>query len=172
MSSPITVNIRMAPYLIQYLENKYGPQPIAFPRKDRFGSVLPQLTRKPTMEEFQFEHYGPSTLTVVLPFNQEKNVLYHNFIPASAQAMFESMIHKEFLTGFHSFMNDAYNCKVEITESINVFIDIHRMDYSCFDMLVKERQRYMNGLRLNRWRQNKKRQLNDQIVRSATIVNA
>jgi len=171
MPSPITVNIKMAPYLIQYLVNKYGPQPIEFPRKDRFGSVLPQLTRKPREDEFQFEHYGNDNLIVVLPFCNEKNVLYHNFMPSSAQALFVNMIHKEFITGFHIFMNDAYNCKVEITESVNVFIDINQIDYSCFDMLVKERQRYMNGLRLNKWREKKKRQLNNSIVRSATPAN-
>ncbi|MBW6490842.1 MAG: hypothetical protein K0B15_06555 [Lentimicrobium sp.] len=171
MPSPITVNIKMPVYLIQYLENKYGPQPITFPRKDRFGNILPQLTRKPTVSENQFIVYGKHNLQVVLPFNAEKNVLYHNFIPEPAQALFESMIHKEFLTLFHSFMNEAFNCKVETTESVNVFIDIHQMDYSCFDMLIKERQRYMNGLRLNRWRQNKKRQLNDHIVRCATNVD-
>jgi hypothetical protein len=171
MPSPISINIKMPAYLIQYLENKYGSQPIAFPRKDRFGNILPQLTRKPDASEFQFDHYGKNNLEVVLPYSVEKNVLYHNFMPKAAQVLFESMIHKEFLTLFHTFMNDAYNCKVEINESINVFIDIHQMDYSCFDMLIKERQRYMNGLRLNRWRQNKKRQLKEQIVRCATIEN-
>jgi len=159
----------MRPYLIQYLTNKYGNQPIEFPRKDRFGSLLPQLTRKPNPGDNQFEHYGKSNLEVVLPFNEGRNVLYHNFIPAPAMLMFEGIILREFLAGFHDFMNQAYSCRVGPAESVNVFIDLNQLDPSCTDMLLKERQRYVSGLRLNKWREKKKRQLDDVIVRSENL---
>lgn len=168
MPSPIVVNIRMKPYLIQYLVNRYGQLPIEFPRKDRFGSILPRLVRKPRSDENQFENYGSETLSVVLPYSEEKNVLYHNFMPASSQKMFEDIIYKEFRVDFHDFMNDAHNNRIGITEGVMVFIDLNNLDPRSSDMLIKERQRYMEDLRKRRWRDKKKRQLTDSLVHDDT----
>lgn len=168
MPSPITVNLRMKPHLISFLENKYGKQPIEFPRKDRFGAIIPQLLRKPLPSENQFETYGPENLTIVLPWCEEKNVLYHNFIPASAQEMFQNIINKAFRVEFHDFMNDAYTCNVGPVESVNVFIDLNGLDPAVFDMLIKERQRYMENQRLVKWRRKKSRQLARQFVADET----
>lgn len=171
MPSPITVNIRLEPYLIKYLENKYGKQPIEFPKKDRFGAIIPHLLRKPYDSENQFEKYGQSNLTVVLPWCEEKNVLYHNFMPASSQALFADIIFKAFRAEFHDFMNEAFNCGAEIVEAVNVFIDLNGLDPKEFDRLIKERQRYKSAQRLAKWRQKKSRQLGSRFVHDETDCN-
>jgi len=158
MPSPISVNVKMKPYLIQYLVNKYGPQPIVFPKQDRFSSFLPFMARKPLPGENQFINFGNQNLCIVLAYQVDKNVLYHNFIPASAQAMFESMIHKSFRVDFHEFMNEAYLCRAGIEEAVIAFIDINNLHPDCMDLLIKERQRYMKQQRNAKWRR-KVRQL-------------
>jgi hypothetical protein len=168
MPSPITVNIRLKTYLIKYLENKYGKQPLEFPKKDRYGSIIPHLLRKPYASENQFENYGEENLTIVLPWCEEKNVLYHNFMPSSSQSMFEDIIYKAFRVEFHDFMNEAYNCRVGIQEAVLVFMDLNGLDPRVSDMLIKERQRYMDNQRLAKWRKRKSRQLTEKFVSEET----
>jgi hypothetical protein len=164
MPSPITVNIKMDTYLIDYLVSIYGKQPIVFDRKDRLAGMLPKLLRKPNVNENQFKKYGEENLEIVLPFSEEKNVLYHNFMPDAAQHMFKLMIQRLFKAMYHDFMNDADRSRITTKEAVNTFIDLHQLDSNITDMLIKERQRFKEGVSQARWREKKRRQLERLIV--------
>lgn len=166
MPSPITVNIKMEPYLIAYLVDLYGAQPIVFPRKDRLAGILPMLCARPGKEDNQFEKYGEENLEIVLPYMEEKNVLYHNYISPKGQKLFERMVKRLFKAQFHDFMNEAERARATMKESVDTFIDVHRLDPSVSDTLIKERQRYKENLYLERWRDKKKRQFTESFVQN------
>lgn len=166
MASPITINIKMDPYLITYMESIYGPQPIEFDKKDRLTGFLPRLLRKPYPGEDQFEHYGIENLKIVLPYFEDKNVLYHNFMASKEQALFRSIIYRLFKAQFHDFMNDADRHRITMKEGVDTFIDVHRLDSSLTDMLIKERQRYKDTIFQKRWREKKRRQMERSFVLS------
>lgn len=166
MPSDISINIRMEPYLITYLESIYGKQPIIFGRKDRLAGFLPKLLRKPLPGEDQFKNYGSENLRIVLPYFEEKNVLYHNFMSERSQKTFRQIIYRLFKAQFHDFMNDAERNKISMKEGIDTFIDIHQLDPHITDMLIKERQRFKESFAQARWREKKKRQLENAFVLS------
>ena len=166
MPSPITINIKMDPYLIAYMESIYGPQPIVFDKKDRLTGFLPRLLRKPCQGENQFADYGAENLKIVLPYFDDKNVLYHNFMAEKEQALFRSIIYRLFKAQFHDFMNDAERHRINIKEGVDTFMDVHRLDSSLTDMLIKERQRFKDNLFQKRWRDKKRRQIEKAFVES------
>jgi hypothetical protein len=166
MPSEISINIKMDPYLIAYMESIYGKQPIVFDRKDRIAGFLPRLLRKPLIGEDQFKDYGKENLKIVLPYNEEKNVLYHNFMPEVSQRAFHQIIYRLFKAQYHDFMNDAERHKISMKEAVDTFIDIHQLDSCITDMLIKERQRFKDSIAQSRWREKKRRQLNRDFVLS------
>ena len=166
MPSPITINVKMDAYLIAYLESIYGQQPIEFDKKDRFNGFLPKLLRKPSPGENQFENYGPENLKIVLPYFEEKNVLYHNYMPAREQSVFRNIIYRFFKAQFHDFMNEAERHRITMKEGVDTFLDVHRLDSSLTDMLIKERQRYKDTIFQKRWREKKRRQVERDFVLS------
>lgn len=158
--SQFTVNIKCYPYVISYIESIYGPQPICFPKKDRFNTMLAFSVIK-TPRDYAGEHdFGNETLSVCLPGMEDKNVQTWNYVPECAKREIASAMKALMFSEFHCHMDRAKSKDIafNVHSSIYLFMEKYEICPSAFDMFLQARKRYLTKLRVAR---NKSKKLSD-----------
>jgi hypothetical protein len=119
MSSLITVDLPIKPYLVKYLIRKSNNKaiPLRFPNKHYFNlllislvtnynslSCIPLEDRDNVIEYFKSSSVKPGTISVVLPYNEIKNVLYYNYFSVKAKQKFRSEVRMTFNLEFSQYL--------------------------------------------------------------------
>lgn len=146
MPSPISINIRCPKHLVQFIESIYGKQPISFPRKDHFNSVLNFLLQKEP-ENFTNFHAGRINLKILLPYFEDKNVLYNYILTPCGETIFIKSINETYKMVFRDFMNKLNMIGVSKIDSIYFFLETYTISEDNIDMLLRDYQRYRNTKR-------------------------
>jgi len=156
MPSPISITVRCAPHLVRFMEKLYGPQPITFPRKDIFSLLLNFLIEREPDNVSNYEP-GAETLEILLPYFEDKNVLYNYNLSALKESIFVAKIDERFRLAFNDEMNKSTLVGINKIDSVHLFMEKYNLSEDCVDMLLKSYQRY---IKLKRWHNSKKRQKN------------
>jgi hypothetical protein len=146
MPSPISINIRCEPYLICFMESLFGSQPILLPRKDNFALLLNYLLVK-APDYYVNTRHGYGTLQLQLPYFEDKNVLYHFYLSPVKEIIFIRKIEELFRVSFRTEMNQCILLGIKRIDAIHLFMDTYNLPESSIDMLLKDYQRYRNGVR-------------------------
>ena len=142
MPSPVTIKIKCPVPLIEFMVGQYGPMPIVFQRKCDFTDILNWMLDIPPLDYHEHD-YGPSTLTIQLPYFEDKNVLSYNYLTRVQQEMFVRRVYRFFKITFRGEMNKSIMLGWEKKESIILFQDKYGMGPDSTDMLEKDYQRYI-----------------------------
>ena len=158
MPSPMTITVRCAPHLVRFMEAVYGPQPITFPRRDNFSLLLNFLVEK---EPDNYSNYatGDVKLTVLLPYFEDKNVLYNYVLTPLKEVVFINKIDERFRIAFNDEMNKSTLLGISKIDSVHLFMDKFNLSEDCIDMLLKSYQRYIKLKRYHAKHQKKSKNL-------------
>ena len=155
MASDVIINIKVDQTLIAFMENLYGPQPITFPRKDNFNLLLHHLV-SPALQDRREKQYAESNLAIVLPYFDDKNVFYNYYLNERRQRIFEQSVDNLFRITFRCEIDRALRLCITRIDAVYVFIDKYNLDINCFDMLIKDYQRYRKAMAQKKYRENRK----------------
>jgi hypothetical protein len=142
MGSPITVKIKCRNYLIQFLYGKYGPPPVAFPKKNDFNNLLEYLLDVPPLDFREIED-APDVLLVQVPFFEYKNVTGHYYLSGKKQIIFSKRVYQYFKIVFRAEINAAILQAINKKDAIEVFQEKYNMTPDSTDALEKDYQRYI-----------------------------
>ncbi|MFH1118221.1 MAG: hypothetical protein V1775_00250 [Bacteroidota bacterium] len=151
--SEFTINIRCPRAVIEFMETRYGQQPIRFPRKDRFNSMISFALQKPPKDYTGEVSFGEETLAVFLPSMEDKNVRCWNYLTQTAQQEISARMKAFLKAEFHNFMDIARSKEISFNghASVYLFMEQNGINPESFDMLLKERQRYLQRIRWHRY---------------------
>jgi hypothetical protein len=152
MASNYSVNIKCTVPVIEFMVNRYGKQPIEFPKKDRFNTMISFALQKPPADYKGEPSYGNETLKIMLPFMEYKNVDSWNYLSPMAQADIASKMKAFLKAEFHSFMDDAKNNGFNQVSACYMFMEQNDISPVAFDMFKRERNRYLQRIRERRHR--------------------
>ena len=151
--SEFTINIRCPRPVIEFMETRYGEQPIRFPRKDRFNSMLSFTLQKPPKDYAGEMNFGSENLSVFLPSMEDKNVRCWNYLTEVAMQEISAKMKALLKAEFHSFMDVARSKEISFNAhaSVYLFMEQNGINPAAFDMLLKERKRYLQRIRWHRF---------------------
>lgn len=119
MAILITVDIEMKPYLVKFLLSKStdGKLPLRFPRKSHYNlmllnlvtnynalSCIPIEDRQNVLDYFKPSRQSTDGITIILPFNDRKNILSYNYLSISSKKRFRNEVRLDFNYEFGRFM--------------------------------------------------------------------
>lgn len=148
MASGILVRIPLKPFLVSYLETRYGPSPISFSGKgrdkDRIMAKLEKLLRQTPEKPFFASDEIPG-ITVNLTELDNFDPRKYNYLSPTACKIVEKYIYEHvFLMNFYDWMDQIYEKKDEIQLLIQEFCEMNNLkdkDIS-FETLKKRFYRY------------------------------
>lgn len=155
MPSPITISIRIQPYLVDFMQKIYGQQPIEFPRKDNFNRILSKFMEKEPPASTNYRR-GDTNLQIKLPYFENVNVLYNFSLSAVQESVFVSKIENTFKLTFRDEMDQYLLLGLSKIESIHLFMEKYGIREDAIDMLQKDYQRFRNIRRVINFRKQKK----------------
>lgn len=139
----MTVKIKCAPYLIQFMNAIFGPMPIAFPKNHVLNYTLRHLLDRPPRthkETNDYENY----LEIQLPYSDETNVIYNFYLSDTSKRILENRIEREFRRTFRDDINASRLSGINRKDAIGLFIDKYELNPDVTDMLEKDYQRNSN----------------------------
>jgi len=159
MPSPITIKLQCPKYLIEFVESYYQcKSPVLFRNGDEMNKFLVHFLSRPPRgyieEKFQ---NGENFLEIIIPFLEEKNVLYNYFLSARAKKLFVSRLEIFFRIKFHEDVDKSVYEHFKIKDAILLFMDKYSLSPEIFEMLQKDYQRYKNKAYVKVCRRNKKK---------------
>ncbi len=155
MPSPISISIRIQPYLVDFMVNVYGAQPIEFPRKDNFNRILNKFMEKDPATYSNYRR-GDTNLEIKLPYFEDKNVLYNFSLSPHQENVLISKIENMFKLTFRDEMDQWLLLGVKRIDAIYLFMEKHCIREDAVDMLIKDYQRFRNYRRVKDHRKAKK----------------
>lgn len=167
--SQFTVNIKCYSYVISYIESIYGPQPICFPKKDRFNTMLAFSVIKTPRDYSGEPDFGENTLSVCLPGMEDKNVQTWNYVPECAKREIASAMKALMFSEFHCHMDRAKSKDIafNVHSSIYLFMEKYGINPGSLDMFLQARKRYLTKLRVAR---NKVKKSSDKDVSCPSVI--
>lgn len=150
--SQFTINLKCHHSVISFIESVYGPQPISFPKRDRFNTMLAFATMRSPREYAGEPDFGKETLTVYLPGMEDKNVQTWNYVPDVAKFDISAAMKALMFSEFHMHMDKAKSKDVSFNVHTAIYIFMEKYDISpaAFDMFLQARKRYLSKLRASR----------------------
>lgn len=142
MSSPVIINIGCEVYLIRFLEKIFGPQPISFPKKHDFNSILDFLLQVPPLD-YHEPDYGDKTLRIKLPYFEDKDVRSYNYLSNFRQRKFEKRINQYFKITYRGIISKYILLGFDRNDSIELFMEEYNLPVDCLDTLEKDYHRYL-----------------------------
>jgi hypothetical protein len=144
MPSPMTISIRIQPYLVDFMESIYGPQPIEFPRKDNFNRILNKFLDKEPATSSRYRR-DDTNLEIQLPYFEDKDVMYHFNLTACQERILANKIEDLFKLSFRDEIDQYLLLAVQRIDAIHLFMDKHKIREEAIDMLQKDYQRFRNS---------------------------
>lgn len=148
MSSGYTVFIPLKPFMVQYLESRYGQSPISFSGKgkddERIMVKLSKLLRVPPLAipKRQPHEVGVTIdLTRITDFDPRR---YNYLSPMGESIIYKYIYEKVFLIDYFDWMDEAYDTSDEIKNLITEFCDQRGIteENMQFDTLKKRYYRF------------------------------
>ena len=143
MPSPMSISIRLKPYLVDFMISIYGPQPIVFPRKDNFNRILNKFVEKDPPAYSNYSR-GETNLEIQLPYFEDKNVLSNFSLSPVQESVLVSKIENVFKLTFRDEMDQWLLLGMLKIEAIHLFMEKHAIREDSIDMLLKDYQRFRN----------------------------
>jgi hypothetical protein len=158
--SQISVNIQCHVAVVAYIQSVYGKQPVSFPKKDRFNTMLAFSVIKSPPDYAGEPDYGKETLKVNLPYMEDKNVLTWNYVPEVAKKEIAKAMKALMYSEFHLHMDKAKSKDIDfnVHSAVYLFMEKYNIPPVAFDMFLQVRKRYLSRLRVAR---NKSKKLSD-----------
>ena len=142
MPSPIVIKIKCDLYLVRFLEKLYGPSPIVFPEKSNFSMYLDIFLQQPPLG-YKEKDYGENTLSIQLPYFENKNVFTFFYLSEVEQQKFVKEIWKFFKITFRKEISKCIMVGLYRMDSIELFVSKYNLPLDCWDLLEKDYQRYI-----------------------------
>ena len=143
MPSDIIIRVKCDAYLVRFAVSMFGNLPLNFPKNSHFLNLLDVFLDKPPMD-FQEPDYGPETLWIQLPYFQNKNVVYNNYLSPLKQRVFVKELRKYFKITFRSEVSQLIINGIEKQDALELFIEKYNLSQDCWDFLQKDFYRYVN----------------------------
>lgn len=143
MSSGHIVCIETRPYLKDYFVNYYGgDDPVKATYSNKFFPFLMRyLLAKP--KTWKPPVAGKNMLLVELPYNDEINIRFINYIHPNSFRPINSYLYGLFYCQFIEYMNEkVVRKRWQVKYAVYNFIDVHQIDSGNLDTLVKIFYRY------------------------------
>jgi hypothetical protein len=142
MGSPITIKLKCEPYLVKFLETLYGPSPISFPKNSNFNTMLDVFLDKPPLE-FKQPEIGEKVLEIRIPYFENKNVLFNNYLSPTKQRILIKEISKFFKITYRGEISKYIVLGLDRQDAIQIFIEKYNLSQDNSDLLEKDFQRYV-----------------------------
>ena len=142
MASEITLRVKCEPYLVKFLETLYGKSPVSFPKKSNFNAILDVFLEKQPLE-YHEPDYGASTLIVLLPYFEQKDIRSYNYLSPIKQRIFIKEIWKFFKITYRGEIAKYVVMGLDRQDSLDLFIEKYNLSLDCWDFLEKDFQRYV-----------------------------
>ena len=159
----ITVDIEIKPYLRKFLISKSQNKaiPLIFPRRHFYNfslltkvtnyaslDVLPVEDRQNVIDFFRPCMCDPNHITIVLPFNNVKNIKSYNYLSMKAKTEFRNEVKTHFNLDFIRFMMTHMNKGLERTMICENFKSLHDIseDELKTDSLYRHSSRLLQDL--------------------------
>ena len=155
MPSDMIIRVKCDPYLVRFAVALYGNMPINFPKNSNFLNILDVFLDKPPMD-FKQPDYGKETLWIQLPYFENKNILYNNYLSPLKQRIFVKELNKYFKITFRSEVSKHILNGLEKKDSLALFIEKYNLSQDSWDFLDKDFQRYLTIKRKRRLFRNRK----------------
>ena len=143
MPSDIIIRVKCDEYLVRFAITLFGNLPINFPKNSNFLNILDIFLDKPPLD-FQQPDYGANTLYIQLPYFENKNVIYNNYLSPLKQQIFVKELRKYFKITFRSEVAKHIVNGIEKQDAIELFIEKYDLSQDCWDFLQKDFYRYVN----------------------------
>lgn len=142
MSSRITVNIEMKPYLVKFLQHhaQDKQQPLKFPRKSEYNislirkvsnyysqSSFPVIDREAVLEYHQPSSPGRECVSIILPFSTKKNIASYNYLSRASKIEFRKEVKDDFNLAFHRFLVKNLQRGMRRTDILNNFMELYAL---------------------------------------------
>jgi len=155
MPSPMTISIRIQPYLVDFLTKVYGPQPIAFPRKDNFNRILNKfMDREPAT--YSSYHRSDTNLEIQLPYFEDKNVLSNFSLSPVQHSILVAKIEDMFKLTYRDEIDQCLLLGIKKIKAIHLFMEKYEIREQSVDMLLKDYHRFRNCRYQNKFQKHKK----------------
>jgi len=142
MPSQVILRLKCDQYLIRYLETLYGDQPIVFPKKSHFSKFLDVFLLQPPLDYVETDH-GENTLSILLPYFEDKDVRSYNYLTKKRQEAFINEIRKHFKITYRSEIAKSLVCGLDRQDALAIFIEKYNLSQDTWDFLEKDFQRYL-----------------------------
>lgn len=150
MSSKITVEINLRPYLKEYIINRYGQEPVKASNANKiFPLLFPYLTKIPLKYK---PLSGPGVIRFELPYNELIEVRNNKYINPRNFGAIQSYFYGLFTIDFTGYVNEnVLNKNLPIKTSIISFCDEYNItyDFANYDSLKRIYLRYRDKARRN-----------------------
>ena len=146
--TPTIIRFECEPYLIQFMEKKFGKKPIRFPRKHDFNNLLEYLLDMPPLDYSPV--LGENTLSIILPDFRTIHTSIYSYLSPASEVIFKKRMKLFFRITFHADINQAVVCGIQKKDAIGLFMEKYDLSPDCIDMLEKDYNRYLTLRRVNR----------------------
>jgi hypothetical protein len=160
LPSPVTVKIKVKPYIRKYLIAKSinKAEPIIFDSRNEYGHFLIGLltnyyhqTSFPITEKENvyayFNRGRPNCefLEIRLPFNRKKNILYTNYLPKHHQQIFINEITADFYQELNRFFKHNLDKGIQRKDILHYFISQYNIseDDLKFESIYRQSSRML-----------------------------
>lgn len=144
MPSPMTISIRIQPYLVDFLESIYGSQPIVFPRKDNFNRILNKFLDREPARSSNYRR-GDTNLEIKLPYFENKDVMYNFNLTTCQERILVNKIEDMFKLSFRDEIDQYLLLDIPRIDAIHLFMDNHKIREDAIEMLKKDYQRFRDS---------------------------
>lgn len=161
MSSGIICKIRLEPFLQEFLRGyfRWNNQVFNFPRRDLNVSADDELgiSRRfinlltPPPENFKPVDFGTHTFMIEIPYMQDKEPFYYNYISEVRNNAFEEKIRQMQRFHFRERMAELRNDGYEYKTCVEIYMDELNISQNFYDRLIKDANRWRNKLRVKKF---------------------
>lgn len=151
----MTIWIRIQPHLVDFLTAVYGPQPVAFPRKDNFNRILNKFMDKDPATYSSY-HRSDTNFEIQLPYFEDKNVLSNFSLSPVQHTILVAKIENMFKLTYRDEIDQYLLLGLKKIEAIHLFMEKYKISEESIDMLLKDYHRFRNCRHQNNFQKRKK----------------
>jgi hypothetical protein len=140
MPSPMTIKIECEPYLKEFMQAIFGPEPISFPRNHVLNYTIRHLLDRPPRDYVEQKDYE-TYVEIALPYCEETNVIYNFYLSEKSKQILRNRMEREFRLAFRDDVNKSRLTGINKKDAVGLFIDKYELNADIIDMLEKDYQR-------------------------------
>jgi len=126
--SEYTVDIKIKPYLKDFLIGLYGHEPILASKTEILGLIIFPLLEKPQSNSVIYKYNKDESVKIALPYvTGSKDPRWTNYISEENQRMFNTLIYKIFSIILHNYLDSRVSIGYKIKTAILDFCDEYKL---------------------------------------------